>query len=45
MRINPFMNGEIEKIASRDFNSMKTKFEAMALAFEGGEVLRAPETK
>jgi hypothetical protein len=44
-KINPFTNGEIERIAARDFNSMKTKFEAEALAFEGGEVLRAPETK
>ena len=40
--LNEFMNGEIEKIASRDFTSMKTSFEPESIAFEGGEVLKAP---
>lgn len=44
-RLNSFMRSDIEKIAARDFNSMKVKFEAEAIAFEGGEVLRAPELK
>lgn len=43
--LNSFMNTDIEKIAGRDFNSMKVQFEAEAIAFEGGEVLKAPEQK
>jgi hypothetical protein len=42
-KLNPFMRTDIEKIAGRDFNSMKVHFEAEAIAFEGGEVLKAPE--
>jgi hypothetical protein len=36
------MNGEIEKIADREFSSMKATFEPESIAFEGGEVLKAP---
>jgi hypothetical protein len=42
-KLNEFRNGEIEKIAARDFSSMTTKFEPESIAFEGGEVLKAPE--
>lgn len=41
-KINSFMNGEIEKIASREFGSMTATFEPESIAFEGGEVLKAP---
>jgi hypothetical protein len=42
-RINEFMNGEIERIAGREFSSMKATFEPESIAFEGGEVLKAPD--
>ncbi|TNJ35902.1 hypothetical protein [Prosthecochloris vibrioformis] len=42
-KINPFMNGEIEKIAGREFSSMKATFEPESIAFEDGEVLKAPD--
>lgn len=42
-KINPFLNSEIEKIAGREFGSMKATFESESIAFEGGEVLKAPE--
>ncbi len=42
-QINPFMNGDIERIAGRDFNSMTTTFEPESIAFEGGEILKAPD--
>lgn len=41
--LNPFLNGDIEKIAGRDFDSMKATFEPESIAFEGGEVLKAPD--
>ena len=44
-KTNSFLNGYVERIAARDFGSMKAKFEAHAIAFEGGEVLRAPDMK
>lgn len=44
-KLNSFMNSDIEKIAARDFSSMKASFELEAIAFEGGEVLKAPELK
>jgi len=44
-KLNQFMHGNIEKIAERDFSSMKTKFEAEAIAFDDGEVLKAPTVK
>jgi hypothetical protein len=44
-KINPFMNGEVEKIAGREFSSMKVTFEPESIAFEGGEVLKAPSLK
>jgi hypothetical protein len=43
--LNEFRNGEIEKIAGREFGSMKVHFEPEAIAFEGGEVLRAPNLR
>jgi hypothetical protein len=42
-KINKFRNGDIEKIAGRDFASMTAAFTPESIAFEGGEVLRAPE--
>jgi len=42
-KINKFRNGEIEKIAGREFSSMKATFEPESIAFEGGEVLKAPD--
>jgi hypothetical protein len=44
-RLNQFMNGDIERIAARDFSSMRVVFEPEAVAFEGGEVLRAPDSR
>ncbi len=44
-KLNSFSNGDIEQIARRDFSSMKAVFEAEAIAFDGGEVLRASELK
>lgn len=43
-KLNEFRMGEIEKIAARDFGSMKATFEPESIAFEGGEVLKAPES-
>ena len=42
-RINRFMNGDIEKIAGREFSSMKVTFEPESIAFADGEVLKAPD--
>lgn len=42
-KLNDFANGEIERIASREFSSMTATFEPESIAFEGGEVLKAPE--
>lgn len=42
-KLNEFRMGEIEKIAAREFSSMKATFEPESIAFEGGEVLKAPE--
>lgn len=42
-KINKFRNEEIERIAARDFTSMTATFIPESIAFEGGEVLRAPE--
>lgn len=41
--LNPFLNGSIEKIAGREFTSMKAYFEPEAIAFKDGEVLKLPE--
>jgi hypothetical protein len=41
--LNPFMNADKEKIAGRDSESMTATFEASSIAFEGGEVIKAPE--
>ena len=40
--LNPFDNGSVEKIAGRDFSSMKASFVPESIAFEGGEILKAP---
>lgn len=40
--LNQFNNSSIEKIAGREFSSMKATFEPESIAFEGGEVLKAP---
>lgn len=42
-RINRFMHGNIEKIAGREFSSMKATFEPESIAFADGEVLKAPD--
>lgn len=44
-RLSSIGRDDIERIAAREFDSMKVKFEAEAIAFEGGEVLRTPESK
>jgi hypothetical protein len=44
-KLNSFSSSDVEKIARRDFNSMKAVFEAEAIAFDGGEVLRTSELK
>jgi hypothetical protein len=44
-KLNSFSSSDAEKIARRDFNSMKAVFEAEAIAFDGGEVLRTSELK
>lgn len=41
-KLNKFRNGEIERIAGREFSSMTATFEPDSIAFEGGEVLKAP---
>jgi len=42
-KLSEFSNGDIEKIAHTDFNLMKATFEPESVAFEGGEVLKAPD--
>lgn len=42
-RTNQFSNGTIEKIANREFQSMKGKFTPLSIAFEDGEVIKAPD--
>lgn len=42
-RTNQFSNGDIEKIARRDFGAMSGTFRVTAIAFAGGEVLKLPE--
>lgn len=42
-KLNSFSNGDIEKIASREFGAMRSSFEPESIAFEDGEVLKAPE--
>lgn len=44
-KLNEFRNGEIERIAAREFSSMTASFEPESIAFEGGEVLKAPEIR
>jgi hypothetical protein len=44
-KINKFHRGDIEKIAEADFNLIKTNFIPEAIAFEDGEVIKAPELK
>lgn len=42
-KTNEFSNGEIERIARRDFSAMTGKFKVTSIAFVGGEVLKLPE--
>jgi hypothetical protein len=42
-RTNEFSRGEIEKIAEKDFSSMKGSFKATAIAFGDGEVIKTAE--
>jgi hypothetical protein len=42
-KINEFRNGEIEKIAGREWSMMTATFEPSTIAFDGGQVLKAPE--
>jgi hypothetical protein len=42
-KINKYLTRDIEQIAAREFSSMKATFEPESIAFEGGEVLKAPE--
>jgi len=44
-RLNEFRNGEIERIASRQFSSMSATFEPESIAFDGGEVIKASDVK
>lgn len=44
-RLNSFRNGDIERIAGREFSTMTASFVPESIAFEGGEVLRAPDLK
>ena len=44
-KINEFRNGEIERIAGRELSSMTATLEPESIAFEGGEVLKAPELR
>ena len=41
-KLNQFMNGSVEKIATRDFSAMRATFEPTSIALDGGEVLRVP---
>lgn len=41
-KLNKFSNGDIEKIAGREFSSMTATFEPESIAFDGGEVLKGP---
>lgn len=40
--LNEFRNGDIEKIAATEFEGMTAVFEPESLAFDDGEVLKAP---
>ena len=42
-KINKFRSEDIERIAGRDFSSMSATFIPESIAFEGGEVLKAPQ--
>lgn len=41
--LNQFMNTDKEKIAGREATSMTATFEPSSIAFDGGEVIKAPE--
>lgn len=41
-RINRFLNHDVERIAGREFSSMTAAFVPESIAFDGGEVLKAP---
>lgn len=42
-KMNQFLNGDIEKIAGREFSSMTSSFEPESIAFGDGEVLKGPD--
>lgn len=44
-KINQFWNGDIERIAGREFSSMTVTFEPESIAFVDGEVIRAPDLR
>jgi hypothetical protein len=44
-KLNKFRNGDIEKIAGREFSTMTASFEPESIAFADGEVLKAPELR
>lgn len=44
-KLNKFRNQDIERIAGRDFASMTAVFVPESIAFDGGEVLKAPELR
>ncbi len=41
-KMNPFTRGDIEKIAGMEYSVMKAKFSAESIAFEDGDVIKAP---
>lgn len=44
-KINPFLNGDIERIASKDESTIHAKFVPDAIAFDDGEIIKLPEHK
>lgn len=42
-KINQFMNGDIEKIASKEFEAMHVEFIPESIAFQDGEVIKSPD--
>jgi hypothetical protein len=44
-KLNSFSNGDIEKIANREFTSMKASFVPTSIAFDDGEVIRSEASK
>ncbi|PPK72665.1 hypothetical protein B0F88_10398 [Methylobacter tundripaludum] len=42
-KINPFLAGDVEKIARTELSSMTAIFEPEAIAFDDGEIIKAPD--